>query len=46
LKWKLVAEVNYLEQVVAHRAARLTVSEVAFQVDLFPQLESTVNVFR
>jgi hypothetical protein len=41
-----MAEVNYLEKVIAHGTARLTVGEMAFDIDLFAQLKRAVDVFR
>jgi hypothetical protein len=41
-----MAEVNYLEKVIAHRAARLTVGQMTFDIDLFAQLKRAVDVFR
>jgi len=39
LRRKLLAEVNYLEQVVADSPARLTVAEMMLDVDLLAKLE-------
>jgi hypothetical protein len=41
----LVAEVDDLEQIIAHGAARLTVGEMALDVYLFTQLKRAVDVF-
>jgi hypothetical protein len=41
-----MAEVNYLEKVIAHSTARITVREMTFDVDLFAQLQRAVDVFR
>jgi hypothetical protein len=41
---KLVAEVNYLEQVIPHGATRLAVAEVALYLDLLAQLKLAVNI--
>jgi hypothetical protein len=43
---KLLAEVNYLEQVVADRATGLAVAEMTLDVDLFAELKRSVDVFR
>lgn len=42
--WKLMAEVDYLEQVVSHGAARLAVAEVALYLNLLAQFKLPVNV--
>jgi hypothetical protein len=42
--WKLMAEVNYLEQVIPHGAAWLAVAEVAFYLDLLAKLKLPVNI--
>ena len=43
---KLMAEVNYLEQVVANCAARLAIGEMPFDLHLLAQLERPVDVIR
>jgi hypothetical protein len=45
LRRKLLAEVNYLEQVVADSPARLTVAEMTLDVDLLAKLERSVDIF-
>jgi len=45
LQRKPLAEVHYLEQVIADSAAGLAVSKMPFDVDLLPQLERPVDVF-
>ncbi|HXI93047.1 MAG TPA: hypothetical protein VNO24_23825 [Blastocatellia bacterium] len=41
-----MAEVNYLEQVVADSSARLTVAEMTLDVNLLTKLERSVDIFR
>jgi hypothetical protein len=43
---KLLAEVDYLEQVVADSPARLAVSEMSFDVNLLAKFKGAVDVFR
>jgi hypothetical protein len=45
LRRKLLAEVNYLEQVVTDSPARLTVAEMTLDVDLLAELERSVDIF-
>jgi len=42
---KLLAEVNYLEQVIANSPARFTVAEMTLDVDLLAKLKRSVDVF-
>lgn len=46
MKRKLVAEVDYLEQIVANRAAWLAIGEMPFDLQLLAQLERAVDVIR
>jgi hypothetical protein len=39
-----MAEVNYLEQVISHGAARLAVAEVTLYLDLLAKLKLPVNI--
>jgi hypothetical protein len=43
--WKLMAEVNDLKQIVAHRATRFAVSEMSLDLYLLTQLYRSVYVF-
>ncbi|HYV06524.1 MAG TPA: hypothetical protein VFB82_18150 [Blastocatellia bacterium] len=44
MKRKLVAEVDYLQQVVANRAARLAVREMPFNLHLLAKLKRAIDV--
>jgi hypothetical protein len=41
---KLLAEVNYLKQIVPHSAAWLTVRQMTLDVYLFPKLKRAVDI--
>jgi hypothetical protein len=46
LHGKLLAEVNYLEQVVTDGPTWFTVTEMTLDVDLLAKLKRSVDVFR
>jgi len=42
---KLLAEVNYLKQIIADSPARLAVAEMALDVGLLAELKRSIDVF-
>jgi hypothetical protein len=46
MHWKLLTEVNDLEQIISHCSTRLAVGQVTLDSNLLAQLEPAVNVLR